>query len=71
MSGEACSKRFGKAYYPLKPIVPYLEVVHDRMMVEVFRGCTRGGCRFCQAGFFYIVLLGKEVKNFYCSKLRN
>jgi len=40
------------AYFPLKPIVPYLEVVHDRMMVEVLRGCTRG-CRFCQAGVLY------------------
>lgn len=38
--------------YPTKFIVPYLEVVHDRAMVEVFRGCTRG-CRFCQAGMIY------------------
>ncbi|MGI6168183.1 MAG: TIGR03960 family B12-binding radical SAM protein [Christensenellales bacterium] len=35
-----------------KPIVPYLSVVHDRIMLEVFRGCTRG-CRFCQAGYIY------------------
>jgi radical SAM family uncharacterized protein len=35
--------------YPLKPIVPFVEVVHDRSVVELFRGCTRG-CRFCQAG---------------------
>ena len=41
-----------KAYFPLKPIVPYLEVVHDRIMLEVLRGCTRG-CRFCQAGMIY------------------
>jgi len=50
------SKRFMKnldeAYFPTKPIVPYLEVVHDRAMLEVLRGCTRG-CRFCQAGILY------------------
>ncbi len=37
---------------PLKPVVPFLETVHDRAMVEVQRGCTRG-CRFCQAGVIY------------------
>jgi radical SAM family uncharacterized protein len=35
--------------YPRRPFVPLTEVVHDRLSVEVFRGCTRG-CRFCQAG---------------------
>ncbi|MCS6776678.1 MAG: TIGR03960 family B12-binding radical SAM protein [Chloroherpetonaceae bacterium] len=35
--------------YPTKPIIPYIEVVHDRISLEVMRGCTRG-CRFCQAG---------------------
>ncbi len=37
---------------PVKPIVPYVEAIHDRAMVEVQRGCTRG-CRFCQAGVIY------------------
>lgn len=41
-----------QAFYPTKPIVPYLEIVHDRMMLEVMRGCSRG-CRFCQAGMIY------------------
>lgn len=41
-----------KAYFPTKTMVPYLDVVHDRMMLEIFRGCTRG-CRFCQAGVVY------------------
>lgn len=45
-------KDLDKAYFPLKPIVPYLEIVHDRIMLEVLRGCTRG-CRFCQAGMLY------------------
>ena len=41
-----------KAYYPIQTMVPSTEVVHDRVMLELFRGCIRG-CRFCQAGFVY------------------
>ncbi len=37
------------AYFPVTPVVPNTEVVHDRVMLELFRGCARG-CRFCQAG---------------------
>jgi hypothetical protein len=39
-------------YYPTKPIVPFVETSHDRLSVEIMRGCARG-CRFCQAGFQY------------------
>ena len=45
-------KDLNSAPYPEKPIVPYINIVHDRTMMEVFRGCIRG-CRFCQAGFIY------------------
>ncbi|MBE6773150.1 MAG: TIGR03960 family B12-binding radical SAM protein [Ruminococcaceae bacterium] len=39
-------------HYPEKFIVPFVEVVHDRVIHEILRGCIRG-CRFCQAGFLY------------------
>lgn len=43
---------FDKSYFPVKPIVPSTEIVHDRVTLELFRGCIRG-CRFCQAGYIY------------------
>ena len=58
------------AFYPTKPVVPYLDIVHDRAVLELFRGCLRG-CRFCQAGMLYrpvrertperLVQLAKEI----------
>ena len=39
-------------YYPEKPVVPSVEIVQDRLGIEVMRGCTQG-CRFCQAGYWY------------------
>jgi radical SAM family uncharacterized protein len=43
---------FDRAPFPSSPVVPFMGVVHDRIMLEVLRGCTRG-CRFCQAGVIY------------------
>ena len=40
------------AYYPDSLVVPFIDVVHDRAVQEIFRGCIRG-CRFCQAGYIY------------------
>lgn len=45
-------KDLDSAFFPTKQIVPNIEAVHDRAVVEVFRGCPRG-CRFCQASFCY------------------
>ncbi|GBE35498.1 radical SAM superfamily protein [bacterium BMS3Bbin06] len=40
------------APFPVSPVVPYVQIVHDRINIEISRGCTRG-CRFCQAGMLY------------------
>ena len=45
-------RNFDNSYFPEALIVPYGETVHDRVTLEIFRGCIRG-CRFCQAGYVY------------------
>ncbi|MGB9839314.1 TIGR03960 family B12-binding radical SAM protein [Thermovenabulum sp.] len=57
-------KDLDKAYYPTKIIVPYMDIVHDRAVLEIFRGCTRG-CRFCQAGMIYRPVREKNVKTLH------
>lgn len=49
-----------KSYYPDTFVVPNVEIVHDRAVEEIFRGCIRG-CRFCQAGFLYRPVREKSV----------
>ena len=49
------------AYYPEEIPVPYTEIVHDRIMLEIMRGCTRG-CRFCQAGMLYRPVRERSLK---------
>ena len=58
------------AYYPESFVVPFTEVVQDRTVGEVFRGCIRG-CRFCQAGFIYRPIREKsyEVINEQCKRI--
>jgi len=54
-------KDFDKAAFPLKPIVPNMEVVHDRAVLEIMRGCPNG-CRFCQACFINAPVRYKSVE---------
>ena len=48
-----------KVHFPVSPVVPSTEVVHDRVNLELFRGCVRG-CRFCQAGHVYRPIRSKK-----------
>lgn len=66
-------KNLDTSPYPEAIIVPYIQTVHDRVMLELFRGCIRG-CRFCQAGFIYrpvrersAEVLTKLAENSICS----
>ncbi len=50
-----------QSYFPVKTIIPSTEIVHDRVMLELFRGCIRG-CRFCQAGYVYRPVRSRNPK---------
>ena len=63
---KSVKKRFvvnlDEVAFPEKMVVPYIEIVHDRVILETFRGCTNG-CRFCQAGMIYRPVREKSTAN--------
>jgi len=62
-------KDMDAAYYPDAALVPLIETVHDRAVVELFRGCARG-CRFCQAGYIYRPHRQKSVDTLFAQSVQ-